>query len=289
MNIFKFKKAKRLTAFLVALCLVLSFSGCSLKENLNKLLGNDVQVEERETVRITFPEGSNVIQIAQKLEENRVCSAQDFMNAANNVELLKSYALFENVDLEGRTFAAEGYLYPDTYDFYVDEGAENAIRRFLNNVQTKYGGEISEKCAELGYTLDEIINLASLIQEEAGIAKEMPLVSSVLHNRLNSSRFPKLQCDASSFYLRDFIKPLIKKGLIDETQYENFKNSYSTYICEGLSLGPITNPGIDAVNAAISPAETDYYFFCSDPDGNYYYAETFKEHNKNCVQAGIIS
>ncbi len=291
MNIFKFKKAKRLIAFLVALCLILTFSGCSLKDNLSKLLGNgnDVQVEERETVRITFPEGSNVIQIAQKLEENRVCTSEDFLTAANNVELLKSYALFENVDLEGRTFAAEGYLYPDTYDFYVDEGAEKAIRRFLDNSQKKFSGEIIKKCAELGYTLDEIINLASLIQEESGVQSEMPLVSSVLHNRLNSSRFPKLQCDASTFYLRDFIKPLIEKGVIDEAQYENFKNSYSTYICKGLSAGPITNPGIDAVNAALNPEDTDYYFFCSDSDGNYYYAETFSEHNENCVQAGLTS
>lgn len=284
MSILKLKKAKKLTALILSLCVVLGFSGCSLKDNLNRLLDRSVQVEERETVRITFPEGTNVFQTAQKLEENGVCPAQDFMDLANNIEFLKSYSFLENVELEGRAFAAEGYLYPDTYDFYVGEGAENAIKRFLNNTQSKFDGEISQKCAELGYSLDEIINLASLIQEEAGVPSEMPMISSVLHNRLNSSRFPKLQCDASSFYLKDFIKPLV-----DEAEYERLKNAYSTYICEGLSAGPITNPGIDAVNAALNPAESDYYFFCSDSDGKYYYAETFEEHTENCVQAGITA
>lgn len=284
MNILKTKNTNKLTVFLLILCMAIGLSGCSLKENLNGLINKSIQSEKRETVRITFPEGSNVFQIAQKLEENGVCSAEDFMNQANDVTFLKSYSFLENVDLEGRTFAAEGYLYPDTYDFYVDEGAESAIKRFLNNTQSKYGGEITEQCGKLGYTLDEIINLASLIQEEAGVPSEMPMISSVLHNRLDSSDFPKLQCDASSFYLRDFIKPLV-----DEAEYERLKNAYSTYICEGLSAGPITNPGIDAVNAALNPEETDYYFFCSDNDGNYYYAETFDEHTENCVQAGIMS
>lgn len=284
MSIFKFKKAKRIVALIMTLCFVLGFSGCSLKKTLNSLLNRNVQVEERETVRITFPEGTNVFQTSQKLEENGVCSAQDFLNLANDIDFLKSYSFLENVNLEGRPFAAEGYLYPDTYDFYVGEGAEKAMKRFLDNTQSKLDESISIRCAELGYTLDEIINLASLIQEESGMSNEMPMISSVLHNRLNSNSFPKLQCDASSFYLRDFIKPIV-----DEAQYEIYKNSYSTYICEGLSAGPITNPGIEAVNAALYPAETDYYFFCSDPSGNYYYAETFDEHTENCVQAGIIS
>lgn len=282
MSILKFINPKKLTAIILVLSISLGFTGCSVKDKLHDFLDRDTQVEERETVRITFPEGFNVYQVAEKLEQNNVCSMQDFLELANNTEFLGSFPIFENVDLEGRTFAAEGYIYPDTYDFYVGEGAQAAMKRFINNAQSKYDESIVARCSELGYTLDEIINLASLIQEEAGVPAEMPKISSVLHNRLNSSSYPKLQCDASTFYLRDYIKPLV-----DEAQYEVFKNSYSTYICEGLSAGPITNPGIDAVNAALNPPETDYYFFCSDNNGTYYYAETFKEHQKNCDLAGI--
>lgn len=285
MNILKQPKLKKILSLIICLFIAFSFSGCSVSDKLEKLIGMGAEQQtERPTVRITFPEGTNVFQIANMLEENGVCTAEAFLEKANDVEFLRSYAFFENVSLEGRPYAAEGYLFPDTYDFYVDEGAEKAISRFLDNTERKLDGSVIARCDEIGMTLDEVINLASLIQEEAGIPSEMPMIASVLHNRLESPSFPKLQCDASSFYLLDYVKPYT-----DEAEYEIIKNGYSTYICEGLSAGPITNPGIDAINAALSPAETDYYFFCSDTDDNYYYAETFEEHNENCVTAGIIT
>lgn len=285
MNILKSLKFKKIVSVIVCLLIAFSFSGCSVSDKLEKLIGMGAEQQtERPTVRITFPEGTNVFQIANMLEENGVCTSEAFLQKANDTEFLKSYAFFENVSLEGRPYAAEGYLFPDTYDFYVDEGAEKAISRFLDNTEAKLDDSVIARCNEIGMTLDEVVNLASLIQEEAGNPAEMPMISSVLHNRLESPSFPKLQCDASSFYLLDYVKPYT-----NEAEYEIIKNAYSTYICEGLSEGPITNPGIDAINAALSPAESDYYFFCSDAENNYYYAETFDEHNENCVLAGIIT
>ena len=110
----------------------------------------------------------------------------------------------------------------------------------------------------------------------------MGTVSSVLHNRLKSLSFPKLQCDAATFYLRDYVKPYV-----DEERYEQLKELYNTYNCEGLPAGPITNSGIEAVRAALYPEDTDYYFFITDSEGVYHYAETFAEHRENCENAGL--
>lgn len=232
-------------------------------------------------VRVTFPEGSTVSQIALLLEENGVCSAADFMAEADNPLNLEGFA-FEIPNSEERAFLLEGYIFPDTYEFYRNESAVSAIRRFLKNSAEKLDEEIIARCHELGYTLDEILTLASIIQEEAGDPAEMGKVSSVLHNRLGSSSFPKLQCDVATFYLRDYVKPYV-----DEIRYEELVELYNTYNCEGLPAGPITNSGIDAVRAALYPEETDYFFFVTDSDGAYYYAETWAEHVENCDIAGL--
>ncbi len=232
-------------------------------------------------VRVTFPEGSSVSQIAQLLEENGVCSALEFMAEANNILNLEGFG-FEIPNPEERAFLLEGYIFPDTYEFYRNESASSAIKRFLKNSAVKLDDEIIARCNELGYTLDEILTLASIIQEEAGNPAEMGKVSSVLHNRLESSVFPKLQCDVATFYLRDYIKPYV-----NEERYAELVELYNTYNCEGLPAGPITNSGIDAVRAALYPDETDYYFFVTDSEGAYYYAETWAEHVENCDIAGL--
>lgn len=232
-------------------------------------------------VRVTFPEGSTVSQIAQKLEASGVCSAAEFMAQAENPLNLEGFG-FSIPNPEERAFLLEGYIFPDTYEFYRGESAESAIRRFLKNTQSKLTQEVIDRCNELGYTVDEILTLASVIQEEAGDPAEMVKVSSVLHNRLNSGRFPRLQCDVATFYLRDYVKPYK-----DEARYAQLIELYNTYHCEGLPAGPISNVGMDAINAALWPSETDYYFFVTDSEGAYHYAETWDEHQENCDMAGL--
>jgi len=278
MNIVIKKRIKKSAFILLILAVALSFSSCSIIREEKPPVTEPVTVN---TVRVTFPEGSTVSQIAQLLEKNSVCSAEEFMLQANNSDLLEEYD-FDIPNPDERAFLLEGYLFPDTYDFYIDEGAEKAISRFLKNTVAKLDDEILSRCDELGYTSDEILALASIIQEEAGNPAEMGKVSSVIHNRLNSSKFPRLQCDVATFYLRDYVKPYI-----DEEEYEPLIELYNTYNRNGLPAGPITNSGIDAINAALYPDDTDYYYFVTDSNGNYLYASTWNEHLDNCDIAGV--
>lgn len=233
------------------------------------------------TVTVMFPEGTSVSQMALLLEQNGVCSASDFMAEANNPLNLEGFS-FSISNPDERSFLLEGYLFPDTYEFYKNENASSAIKRFLKNTESKLTAEIRAECDKLGFTLDEIMTLASIIQEEAGNPSEMGKVSSVLHNRLQSKKYPRLQCDVATFYLRDYVKPYV-----DEVRYEELVELYNTYNCDGLPAGPITNSGIDAVTAALFPEITDFYYFVTDSDGVYYYAETWSEHLENCEIAGL--
>lgn len=228
-----------------------------------------------------FPEGTSVSQIAVMLEQNGVCSAADFMVQANNPQNLEGFS-FAIPNPDERTFLLEGYLFPDTYEFYKNENPESVIKRFLKNTQAKLTDEIRAECDALGFTVDEILTLASIIQEEAGNPSEMVKVSSVLHNRLQSKKYPRLQCDVATFYLRDYVKPYV-----DEARYETLSELYNTYKCDGLPAGPITNSGIEAVKAALFPEKTNYYYFVTDSDGVYYYAETWSGHLENCEIAGL--
>ncbi|MBR3818850.1 MAG: endolytic transglycosylase MltG [Clostridia bacterium] len=274
------KKLKNYKTKIVAVILVcvtlISLCGCKPTPH-----NSPDETTASNTVTVMFPEGSTVSQIALLLEENGVCSASDFMAEADNPMNLEGFS-FEIPNPDERSFLLEGYLFPDTYEFYKNESASSAIKRFLKNTELKLTEEIRTECDKLGFTLDEILALASIIQEEAGNPAEMGKVSSVLHNRLQSEKYPRLQCDVATFYLRDYVKPYV-----DEARYEELMALYNTYNCDGLPAGPITNSGIDAVKAALFPEKTDWYYFVTDSDGIYYYAETWSEHLENCETAGL--
>ena len=266
-------------ALIAVFALLFCGSGCSaIKNGIDSV----ISLFHKETVRLTFPEGSTVAEMALILEEGGVCTAEEFRAQANNVALLSEYG-FEIETPKNRAFALEGYLFPDTYDFYVGEGAETAIGRFLKNTQKKLGDDILEQCAQSGFSLDEILAIASVIQEETGFVSEMGKVSSVLHNRLASASFSKLQCDVTIHYINDYVTN--SKYLSGDTT--NYAELYNTYKCDGLPAGPITNPGLAAIEAALYPAETNYYYFVTDSEWNYYYASTYAQHQANCNKAGI--
>lgn len=268
---------KKIIALVLAVLTVLSLSACNTS---NPTITVDEPTTSH-TVRLTFPEGSTVAQIAQILGDNGVCSAEEFMAAANNPASLEGFS-FEITNPEERAFLLEGYVFPDTYEFYRNESGASALKRFLKNTQAKLGQSVYARCDELGYTVDEILTIASIIQEEAGNPAEMGKVSSVIHNRLDSRAFPKLQCDVATFYLRDYVKPYVT-----EDRYNELVDLYNTYNCKGLPAGPITNVGMDAINAALYPEDTDYYYFITDNEGRYIYAETFNQHKENCRKAGL--
>lgn len=282
---------KKLTAIILSLILVLSLAACGKKPAPD--IDSDATAQTTEplttedpTVRVTFPEGYTLIQIAEKLEENGVCPAADFMALTTDKEYLASleYSLLEGIEeTENVAYFLEGFVFPDTYDFYKGESAERAMSRFLSNTENKITDEYRQRASELGYTVREILALASVIQEEAGDPEEMPYVSSVVHNRLTSPSYGMLQCDVTIHYVNN----CIADSVYLEGDTSVYAEHYNTYKCKGLPAGPICNPGIDAIRAALYPAETNYFFFVTDEDWNYYYAETYSEHQKNCRAVGI--
>lgn len=285
---------KIISLMLITVCLF-SLASCKKDENGGETtlppLTDSVQLTEEPsteelTVTVTFPEGWTVKEIAEKLEENGVCGAKEFIDLVNNTSYLKtlSYSFFADIkEVAKRPFILEGYIFPDTYEFYKQEGAEAALTRFLDNTEQKLTAEYKARAAQTGYTMDEIITIASIIQEEASEHQHMPGVSSVLHNRLEDEDYGMLQCDVTVHYIDECVRnsPYISADPGVVTEY------YDTYECYGVPTGPICNPGIHAIEAALNPPETNYFYFVTDEDWNYYYAKTYEEHQINCENVGI--
>lgn len=246
-----------------------------------------------ETITLTFPEGYTIDQIAEKLEANKVCTASSFIKTMQSVDFSTEYAFLknqENKDLRFRTL--EGYIYPDTYEFYIGENASSVVRRFLDNFESKWTADYSKQAKELGMTVDEIVTLASIIQAEAANSGQMKDISSVLHNRLDKpGTFPRLECDSTEKYLIETIKVTLTSSTTDTQKYIAYRDLYDTYStdCKGLPVGAICNPGGAAIAAALYPSDTNYNYFRHDVKGNVYYANTFSEHNQNGYKAAAIS
>ena len=246
-----------------------------------------------ETVTLTFPEGYTIDQIAEKLEANKVCTASSFIKTMQSVDFSTEYAFLKNqANRELRFRTLEGYIYPDTYEFYVGENASSVVRRFLDNFESKWTADYQKKAEELGMTVDEIVTLASIIQAEAANSGQMKDISSVLHNRLDKpATFPRLECDSTEKYLIETIKATLTSSTTDTQKYIGYRDLYDTYSndCKGLPVGAICNPGGSAISAALNPSDTNYNYFRHDVKGNVYYANTFSEHNQNGYKAAAIS
>lgn len=250
---------------------------------LEKMLLSCQQVQKSETVTLTFPEGYNVDQIASKLAKNKVCSETEFYKNLN--EATFNYPFLKGMKNKSERYRAlEGYLYPDTYEFYVGESASSVIRKFLDNFSKHWTSEYTARAKELGMSVDEVVTLASIIQKEAGNTNQMATVSSIFHNRLNSPSFPSLQSDATNVYLNSYIKPNVT-----ESQYDGYQLLYSTYYCTGLPVGAISNPGPSAIKAALYPSSTNYYFFCHDDEGNMYTASTEAQQSANLYKVALAN
>lgn len=251
-------------------------------EILSKLRTKTV---ENATVTITFVEGVNVYEIAQQLEDEGVCNADEFLEIMETADF--GYEFMDQLPEDGIRFRRlEGYLFPDTYEFYVGENVESVARRFLSNFSSKITTQMSNRMRDLNLTLDETITLASIIQKEAGGVHgidEMKRVSSVFHNRLNlAEAYPKLQSDVTREYVNRFIKPFL--DFTDQELYD----AYNTYACDGLPAGPICNPSADAIEAALYPADSNYYFFVTDVKEQFYYSETADEHYQKVITASNV-
>ena len=236
-----------------------------------------------ETVTLTFPEGYTVNQIAEKLEKYEVCSQTAFFATVRDVDFSTEYSFIAQIDNKDKRYQVlEGYLYPDTYEFYIGENASSVIRKFLDNFKNKWTDEYQAQADKIGMSIDDVITLASIIEKEAYGADQMPLVSSVFHNRLNKSGiYPTLGSDATKEYVSEYIS----KSVTNSAELSGYQKNYDTYKCAGLPVGAICNPGNDAIKAALFPANTGYYYFLHDNDKKIYLAATDSEHNQNSLAA----
>ena len=277
---------KKLICVLAFLSVLLIFCACGKEDSPHITAAPEETTTTKSlTVRVTFPEGLTLVQSAEKLEESEVCNASRFIALTNDMTYIQTlpYSFINEIEnRQERAFILEGYIFPDTYEFYRGESEEKALSRFLDNTERKLTAEYRQRAAELGYSLDEIITLASIVQEESYTNDSVKNVSSVLHNRLRSPSFPRLQCDVTIHYVNDYITD---SKFLSAT--DGYAEKYNTYKCEGLPVGAICNPGLASIEAALYPAETDYYYFVTDSDWNYYYASTYAEHKKNCNAVGL--
>ena len=246
-----------------------------------------------ETITLTFPEGYTIDQIAEKLEANKVCTASSFIKTMQSVDFSTEYSFLKNqANKETRFRTLEGYIYPDTYEFYIGENASSVVRRFLDNFESKWTADYSKKAKDLGMTVDEVITLASIIQAEAANSGQMKDISSVLHNRLDKpATFPRLECDSTEKYLVETIKVTLTSSTTDTQKYIAYRDLYDTYStdCQGLPVGAICNPGASAIAAALYPSDTNYNYFRHDVKGKVYYANTFAEHEQNGYKASAVT
>ena len=254
-----------------------------------------------ETVRVTIPEGTTAIAIAQKMEAAGLCSAEDFLKEANEGDF-SAYTFWQYVpddaDAPDRFMKCEGYLFPETYEFLKDDTVHNYVATFYAQFDAQITDEMYAELKKQEMTLPELITLASFVQEEAGNSQDSN-VAQVFRNRLaEGSPYPRLQSNTSSYiqsdadnnYLWNWVAPYY--GGWDNIP-ENIVAAYDTYSCKGLPAGPISNPGLAAIQAALDPQPDedakDAYFFVTDLKGNYYYARTLSEHNANCQTAAGVN
>jgi UPF0755 protein len=233
------------------------------------------------TVTLLFPEGWSIPQIAARLEEYGVCTSAYFIKAISESQF--DYSFLSSIkNSENRTYRLEGYLFPSTYDFFQGESANIAIRRFLDAFSDVWTDAYDKRAKELGYSVDEILTIASIIQREAADDTQMKLISSVIHNRLKnpSQTAGRLECDSTKDYIKKYVTPITDVNLVNK-----YADAYNTYSAQGLPPGPICNPGAVAIKAALYPSNTKYYYFCHDKFGNIYMARTKSEHDANVLKA----
>ena len=233
----------------------------------------------REVVTLTIPEGYTSRQIFALLEENRICTAVDAAAYAANGEL-NDYWFLEGVE-RGSETCLEGYLFPDTYEFYKNSTPREALQRMLNNFEIKFTEEMRAQLDALNasltgdYTVREITIVASLIEKESAAPGESPDIAGVIYNRLFNwgSNPPYLNIDASIVYALGGKTDLTREDLQTD-------HPYNTYTNTGLTPGPISNPGLASLQAALNPEKHNYYFYVLNPaTGMHQFSTTNEEHN----------
>lgn len=221
------------------------------------------------TVMVTIPEGFTMSQIFYRLEENGVCAYEDLMEAAANENFDYS---FLNENEAGDASRLEGFLFPDTYEFYKGMSAPSAINKFLQNFYGKMSADMEKQVSDRGMTLRQVLEIASLIEKEAANDEERPMIAAVIYNRIRSGW--TLGLESSILYMHQDHEGAPTAEMLSED------SPYNLMINTGLPPTPICNPGMSSINAALVPANTGDYFFTLDTaTGTHRFFETIDEFN----------
>jgi len=214
--------------------------------------------------RFTIPEGYTMRQIAVAAEQAGLGTESEFMRVCSDAEFIKKSGI--NAD------SLEGYLFPDTYFFPKSTGIPNILMTMIRRFRSVFTAQWEKRAQEMGFSVHEIVTLASIIEKETGIAAERPLISSVFHNRLKKKM--RLQTDPTVIYgIDNFDGNLTRKHLETLTPY-------NTYQIRGLPPGSIASPGEKSLQAALWPAKTDYLYFVSKGDKTHEFSTNLEDHNR---------
>jgi UPF0755 protein len=218
------------------------------------------------TQNITIPEGLTVEQTADLLAEQGVVDKQEFLDYAANGDFSYDY-----IPAAGNYERLEGFLYPETYNIMVSWGAKEIIDMMLAQFDKVFTEEWRQRADELGYSIYEIVTMASIVEREALLDSERPLIAGVFYNRLDINM--ALQSCATVQYILGENKPNLTYADI------SIDDPYNTYIYPGLPPGPIASPGAVSLEAALYPEESDYLYFVAKGDGSHHFSKTLEEHN----------
>lgn len=233
--------------------------GLSPAEILRRMVAGEIFA-----YRFAVPEGYSTYQVAELLENRGLFKKEDFLKQCANPALLK--------DLGVNGKSVEGYLFPSTYSIPPRMDAGGVIRMMVGQFDKVYGQRFAERVKSLGISRRAVITLASIIEKEAVIPAERPLIASVFKNRLDR-RMP-LQSDPTAVYgIRAFSGKVSKQDITR-------RSPYNTYMINGLPPGPIGNPGGEAIEAVLVPATTNYLYFVAKKDGSHFFSATLEEHNR---------
>jgi UPF0755 protein len=214
--------------------------------------------------KIVVPEGATMARVGELLENGELMSQKAFLQTATDADFMAA------LGLEGKT--AEGYLFPETYHFPKGVTAEQVVNKMVAQFRSVFEPAWLEKAKAMGFSVHEVVTLASIVEKETGRPEERPLIAAVFLNRLK--RNMRLESDPTVIYgIEDFDGNITRKDLRRQT-------AYNTYWIKGLPPGPIANPGKEAVKAVLFPPEEPYLYFVSKNDGSHHFSRTLSEHNQ---------
>lgn len=232
-------------------------------------LGSDSS--SRVEVSVTIQEGLTVRQIFELLEKEGVSTVEKLNDMAANHDY--AFSFLEDIPL-GDPNRLEGYLFPDTYNFYMGEDPKYVINKMLVNFDSKVDDSMRQKIADKGYTIQELLTVASMIEKETD-GTDRTTIASVIYNRLNNpgaGTTGHLNIDATIQYV------LPEGEIVSEEDYYTVESPYNTYLNKGLPPGPIANPGLESIMAALNPESTNYYYYALGDDGVHHFFTSYSEH-----------